>query len=111
MVKRRKKGGDPLSWYFPSGHLAETEVAPIQAVKEVLEETGVNVEFESELGTRLHPDTKFFIHYVICRYKAGEPRNLEPHENEAVEWVSASSAPNRITTDLDPRVRDFLIGL
>ena len=27
MVKRRKKGGDPLSWYFPSGHLAETEVA------------------------------------------------------------------------------------
>jgi hypothetical protein len=83
----------------------------VRAIEEVKKETGIVSEFESILGERLHPDTKIYVHYVVCRYASGSLKNLDSKENEAVEWVGARTAGDRITTNLDENVKQFLMKL
>jgi 8-oxo-dGTP diphosphatase len=111
VMVRRRGHAEPLTWQFPAGHLKISDDAAVRAIEEVREETGIVCEFESTLGERLHPDTKVYVHYVVCRYASGSLRNLDSKENEAVGWVGARTAGDRITTDLDENVRQFLSKL
>ena len=56
MVKRAKQEGN-LLWAFPGGKVEDGETGEEACIREVYEETGVNVSILSLLGERVHPDT------------------------------------------------------
>lgn len=101
----------PLEWQFPAAHVKPTQDPMKAAEKAVLDETGVICKNSSRIAERIHPDTDVFCYYYSAEWQDGEAVNRETNENGAVEWVSASEALRRITTDIQPDVRALLEGM
>lgn len=110
MVRRRFREGT-LEWAGPSGSLGPGETAMQAAVRETMEEIGVEIEPLSILGDRVHPATGRHLIYVACRYLSGEPRVVDHEEVAAVEWVPIPEALERwsgLTGGVYPPVREYL---
>lgn len=65
MVCRRKQEGD-LLWQFPAGGTEAGETPEQTAVRETLEETGIDVAADHVIGDRVHPATGRHMVYVAC---------------------------------------------
>jgi 8-oxo-dGTP pyrophosphatase MutT (NUDIX family) len=103
LISRRNAAG-ALQWTLPKGGLEEGEDRPAAALREVREETGLECEIVSELGTidywfvwrpeevRYHK----FVHYYLMRHLGGDPA---PRDDEAedVEWLPLDEALGRLT--------------
>lgn len=85
MVRRRVKEGQ-LSWQFPAGEVEPGETGEQAAVREALEEVGLNVRPTRMLGTRVHPNTGRIMIYVACEVVDGIARVADTDELDAVEW-------------------------
>lgn len=108
LMVHRRLSDQKLTWQFPSGHLGPKDVAASKVVDEVYEETNVQCKVEREFGSRVHPDTKVKAYYFRCRYLQGEVQNLQPDENLEVAWVPKVEVEAKVTSDLDPRVKQWL---
>ena len=107
-----RRGTEPLKghWTLPGGMLEVGEALTTGAVREVREETGLEVEPIEliELLDRIHREgNRVRYHYVIadylCRVIGGELRAAS--DANAVRWVERSewsSHPPRRTLVLDP---------
>lgn len=88
------------TWGLPGGWLEFGEEPFDAAEREVLEETGVNVEAWQQDGYdagvsasgRMHIVTLF----VTCGWVGGEPVNREPEKQLAVRWM-----PEEMLVELD----------
>ncbi|ONK09471.1 NUDIX hydrolase [Streptomyces sp. MP131-18] len=87
MVRRRVKEGE-LSWQFPAGGIEASETAEEAAVRETLEETGLNVEAVKLLGERIHPKTGRAMSYTACRVLDGEAVVGDEEEIAEIAWVA-----------------------
>jgi 8-oxo-dGTP pyrophosphatase MutT (NUDIX family) len=90
LVAQRPDG----SWTFPRGKLADGELARTTAVREALEETGVNVRLGVEIGGYSYPIGRArFKHVVFFAATAvsGEPRP-DGREFVDVAWLPAEEA-------------------
>lgn len=85
------------TWAFPGGHLEFGETVAECAVREVEEETGMQIT-----NIRRGPFTEdFFLeqgkHYItiimIADWKAGEPELREPHKCEQWAWFEWDQLP------------------
>jgi 8-oxo-dGTP pyrophosphatase MutT (NUDIX family) len=90
------KVGPVIRWHLPKGIVDEGETPEQAAVREVLEETGLNAKIESNLETieywyvsggetgkvRYHK----FVHFYLMKYRSG---NTDDHDHEVLEarWV------------------------
>jgi 8-oxo-dGTP diphosphatase len=77
------------AWEFPGGKLQAGEPVEQGAVRELLEECGVQAAPCGVLATVRceYEDRVIFLTPVICRWEAGEPQALG---NEACRWVSTA---------------------
>jgi 8-oxo-dGTP diphosphatase len=110
MVQRRFKEGT-LEWAGPSGKIEAGETPEQAAVRETMEEVGVEIEPVAILGDRVHPATGAHLIYVACRYVAGEARIVDHEEVSDVEWVPIPEALERwrdLTGGVFPPVREYL---
>lgn len=97
-------------WGFPKGHLEEGESSKQAAVREIKEETGIEVEIISKLGESKYMFTfegaKVFksVAVFLMKYFSGE---LVPQEGEVldVKWFSPEEAQNLLSFSKD---REFL---
>jgi len=104
----------PGRWSPPGGKLEETDTvwhALEETVKrEVLEETGIEVEDEMHLlinNTFRHEEDDLLVlaNVFLCKYKSGEPKPLE--DTIAVRWVGEDEINNyEFTHD---NVKDYII--
>ena len=96
-------------WTFPKGKVESGETDEACALREVEEETGLRCEFESELATTAHINSKGRlkeVRYWLMRPVGGE---AAPHnEVDAVRWVSLARAAQLLTYQRD---RDLLGSL
>ena len=92
-------------WGFPKGHLEEGEGAEQAALREVQEETGIEVELLELIDkveyTFHHPQhdlTKKQVSFFLMRYVKGEAK---PQEKEVLElgWFNAEDALNMLSFD------------
>lgn len=93
VLTARRTFGSELRWGLPKGHLEEGETSQQAAVREVREETGLEVEVVGDLPTidywyvvpagetervRVHK----FVHFFLMRPVGGDP---EAHDSETIE--------------------------
>lgn len=108
MVKRAKKEGD-LLWVFPGGKIEDGETSEEACIREVYEETGLNVNIVYLLGERIHPDTGRKITYYLCEYSSGEIRILDENEILDVVFKTKDEIFNDVKTDLFEPVKKYIL--
>jgi 8-oxo-dGTP diphosphatase len=88
-------------WSWPKGKLDEGEGVVEAAVREVAEETGLEVRLGRDLPAAryaLDERTSKHVAYWAARVPgAPTPRPPRPHEVDALEWVSTEEADRRLT--------------
>ena len=101
----------PGIWGLPKGTPNPGETRQETALREVTEETGLEVEIEdfissidywfvsSDDGTRCHKTVFFFLMSAI-----GGAVSLHDQEFDVVEWVPAESALNTLTYENEVRI-------
>jgi 8-oxo-dGTP diphosphatase len=111
LIIRRKvieKGADGsvLQWAFPGGKQRLDETREECVKREVLAETGYDIESIKQISIRVHPQFPVTIVYHLCSLKASEPidRPSEPHEIAEIKWVKSEEIKKLFTTDINPKV-------
>lgn len=114
MIRRAKKevgkDGSVLTWAFPAGKQRYDETRSDCVKREILAETGYEVNPVREISMRVHPQFHTFIVYHLCDLVSPEPvaQPMEPHEVAEIRWVKPEEIKNLITTDLDSKVSKIL---
>ena len=108
MVKRAKKEGD-LLWVFPGGKIEDGETSEEACIREVNEETGLNVSIVSLIGERVHPDTRIKIYYYLCQYESGEFRILDENEILEIAFKTKEEFNRDVKTDVFAPVRKYIM--
>jgi 8-oxo-dGTP diphosphatase len=109
MVRRRQREGK-LSWAFPGGGIEAGETAEQAAVREVAEETALEVKAVQVLGQRIHPDTGADMTYVACEPVVGEARVEDDEELAEVAWITLEEIPTYVPYGLFGPVQEYLDG-
>lgn len=99
-LRRRERNG--MSWVLPKGTPDDGESAEQTALREVAEETGLDVRILSRIGaieyfftqdgTRIHKTVHFFLMEPI-----GGSLDAHDHEFEDVRWVPLEQASTLLT--------------
>lgn len=80
-------------WTLPAGEILPGESPADAAVREVREETGLDVTIVGELGRRVHPQTGRTMAYLAARPTGGDAVHVgDPAELAEVRWVSVGEA-------------------
>jgi 8-oxo-dGTP pyrophosphatase MutT (NUDIX family) len=103
---RRRRDRDATTWTLPKGTPHAGETTEATAIREVGEETGLEVEivrrFESieywfvQSGTRIHKTVHYFLMVPVGGDLARHDR-----EFEAVRWIGFDEAPSLLTFETE----------
>ncbi len=90
LLGKRKGAHGTGTWAFPGGHLEFNESIEDCALREVYEETGLQVEnlrFGPYTNDIFPAEKKHYVTlFVIADHASGEPEVKEPHKCERWEW-------------------------
>jgi 8-oxo-dGTP pyrophosphatase MutT (NUDIX family) len=102
VVGMRRRGRDAVTWTLPKGTPDAGETVEQTALREVAEETGLEVRIVEPLraieydfvqdGTRIHKT----VHYFLMEPTGGD-LSLHDHEFEKVRWVPFDEAGSLLT--------------
>lgn len=108
--KEEGKENSVLEWAFPGGKQRLNESRQECVKREILDETGYDVNPIKQISLRVHPQFLVIIVYHLCELvspkQIAEPK--EPHEIAEIKWVKPQEVEKLITTNLDPGVRKEL---
>jgi NADH pyrophosphatase NudC (nudix superfamily) len=91
LVGRRNDGKSP--WTFIAGEIEQGESPADAGVREVKEETGLQVEAGNEIGRRVHPATGRTMIYMAARPTHGTDIFVGDRDELAeVRWVTLAEA-------------------
>lgn len=82
----------PGSWDLPGGHLAADEDFEQCLLREVKEETAVDVAIERLLGLHKSDDGAYVQAFFACRLAVYKPIVLRPDEHVESRWVTPDEA-------------------
>ena len=90
-------------WSFPKGKVDPGETVPVTAIREVREETGLQVALGRPLRTQRYPVEagQKVVHYWVGRTAAGADDDVDSYqindEIDEVEWMPVEKARKRLT--------------
>ena len=88
VLVERRHDGRPL-WTFPGGDAEPCEAPMDTAIREIKEETGLEIRVSHSLGERDHPVTGRHMIYLAARpYHGTEVRNNDEAELAEVRWAT-----------------------
>lgn len=93
----RGRQGD---WSFPKGHCEQGESFEQAAVREIQEETGLEIRFLQQLPDIMYKDSKG--EEVVLRMYLGTPQDNSPKEraekaDDRVEWIPVSKVESTLS--------------
>ena len=92
-------------WEFPGGKVEAGETSDDALVREIDEELGCTIEVTSWLPERAAIGDRHVLRVALARLVDGEP---DPHEHDAVRWLSPDELDDVDWLDAD---RPFLTSL
>ncbi|WP_042389686.1 NUDIX hydrolase [Streptacidiphilus melanogenes] len=107
LVRRAVPEGD-LVWQLPAGKVEPGETVPEAAARETYEETGLSVDAQMLLGSRVHPATGRHMSYVVCALVTGVAHVADAEELAEVAWVAHDELPGYVPYGLFGPVQDYL---
>lgn len=99
-----------IEYIFPGGKIEAGELSKEAVKREVLEETGLEVEIVQEIHKRIHPVTKREIIYVHCEGSSTETLRSDDVDIESLLWVRVNELDEYMPT-LNPEVKTYLLSL
>ncbi len=106
VVGMRRRDRDGMTWTLPKGTPIAGETREQTALREVAEETGLEVDITGELpsieytfiqrGTRIHKTVHYFLMTPV-----GGSLDRHDHEFERVRWVAFADAPGLLTFETE----------
>ncbi len=99
LLGKRKGSHGNGSWNFPGGHLEHFEEIKDCARREVMEETGLDIELIDKYSIATTNDffRKENKHYITIflrgQYLGGQPVNKEPNRCDGWEWYNWNNLP------------------
>ena len=93
----------PNVWHVPGGRVETGESVQAAAIREIREELGVEVSVEDLefQGVVVYDQTDSedvdTFQFSTHRWQ-GEPRLMEPHKHQAMQWISVADFPSNITS-------------
>ncbi len=106
VVGRRRRERDGVTWTLPKGTPIPRETTEETALREVREETGLEVRivrpFDSieyrfvQGGTRIHKT----VHYFLMQPTGGD-LGRHDHEFDEVRWIAFDDAPDMLTFETE----------
>jgi 8-oxo-dGTP pyrophosphatase MutT (NUDIX family) len=103
-------------WGLPKGTPDEGETLEGAALREVAEETGLDVEIVDKIGVVeywfAHDGTRFhkWVHYYLMRSTGGST-DAHDHEFDRVEWRAVEAALKELTFENDRAMVRKAVGL
>jgi 8-oxo-dGTP pyrophosphatase MutT (NUDIX family) len=109
---------DPGIWGLPKGTPNPGESMEQTALREVREETGLEVEIEQKIDAieywfvRAAIDTRFhkWVHFYLMRPTGGDTSEHD-HEHDYVEWLPLSEAKSLLTYHNEVRILEKVEAL
>ncbi|HEY1565313.1 MAG TPA: NUDIX hydrolase [Gaiellaceae bacterium] len=105
-----KENYDRRRWGFPGGAVERGETPEQAVVREVREETGVEVRIESRVGVYVLADSAVSLHVYRCEIVCGTPEVPSSGEISAVRWCPADALPWPQTNALHYALPDAIAG-
>ena len=97
LLGKRLADNQDICWQFPGGHLENNESVIDCAVREVLEETSLEVKSLRHLGftnsTFVMGQRQYVTLLVSCDYESGVAQKLEPDKCEQWQWFDYQKLP------------------
>ncbi len=105
-VKEKGKGDSVLEWAFPGGKQRFKETREECVKREVLDETGYDVDSIKQIAVKMHEQFPVAVVYHLCNLNSKKPTSKpkEPHEVAEIKWIEIKKIRDLITSDLDPNV-------
>jgi len=99
------------TWTMPGGKLHFGETFEEGAIREILEETGVQVT-ESDLqvisiANDIVPDAQFITIGILCNNYPGEAQVMEPEEITKWEWFNIDQLPTPLFFASDKIIKNY----
>ncbi|MEA4920842.1 MAG: NUDIX domain-containing protein [Clostridiaceae bacterium] len=113
--RRQNTGYQDGRWDIAgSGHVDEGEYASMAAIRECMEETGIEVAPEDltfvHLSHHISRDRTYYdIYFVVNAYK-GEPRIMEPDKCSELEWFDILCLPADMVEVRKQDIKNYLEG-
>ncbi len=98
LSQRKNTGHEDGNYGLVSGHIERGETAEQALIREVMEETNLDIS-ESNLEIvhvmqRQYPDRTYFDVYITADSWTGELKNMEPEKCSDLWWYAATDLPS-----------------
>jgi mutator protein MutT len=105
-----KENYDRRRWGFPGGALEPGETPEQAVVREVREETGIEVRADALVGSYSLADRSLVAHLFRCEVVAGTPAVPDSGEIAEVGWWPVDELPQPQTNLLHHALQDAVAG-
>lgn len=101
LLRRKNTGYCDGKLTLPSGHVEKGESISMAAIRELEEETGLEITLDQvklkHIMHRIIPDYPDYVdfYFKITKYY-GSPKNCEPHKCAEIIWSSIDNLPNDV---------------
>jgi len=101
--------GEVLSWAFPGGNIHVGETDEQALAREMKEETGYEVKVGEKISERDFPGLSAHLKYFKCDPVQVRTTVIEEtHEIDRVKWIEPGLLKKFFTSNLDPKVAQYL---
>lgn len=110
--KAKDTGGiyEPDSWSLPGGKQEYNETILEGAVREVKEETNLDISNLEIFGVvdDIQPDRHYITMHIIANKYTGELKNLEPTKHSEWKWFELSNLPENLYSPSKKFIESYL---